>query len=315
MSKALGGAFVVTVTPLDERRCLDEGSYLRLLDYCHAAGVSGLTVLGESAERDQLSEEEKRRILSLTFGWVRGRLPVVVGTGGETVREAVESGIAAQDAGASAVMVPAPRRFKKAGAPDDDAIFGYFSAVADRIRIPMVVQDFPQSDRPKMSTPLIARLSREVSTARYLKLEDPPTPLKVERVRDETNGRMKIFSAFYGRDSYWDLVHGAVGVMTASPTPEYLVNMCRSFFAGDRRRALGIYLDTLPLVHYCSELGLAVRKEVLLRRGVIQSGRMKQRERELPAAQRRELAEVLAWVEERVLSSSGIPPSRAAGDR
>jgi 4-hydroxy-tetrahydrodipicolinate synthase len=166
-----------------------------------------------------------------------------------------------------------------------------------------------------MSTPLIARLSREVSTARYLKLEDPPTPLKVERVRDETNGRMKIFSAFYGRDSYWDLVHGAVGVMTASPTPEYLVNMCRSFFAGDRRRALGIYLDTLPLVHYCSELGLAVRKEVLLRRGVIQSGRMKQRERELPAAQRRELAEVLAWVEERVLSSSGIPPSRAAGDR
>jgi len=301
----------VAVTPLGSRRTLDAESYQSLMKYYLAANVSGLTVLGESAERDLLSEDERQRILRLTFESVGAKLPIVVGTGNESLGSTIQASVIAQDLGASAVMIPPPRRLKgKSGITDEDAVFDYFSSIGDAIEIPIVIQDFPQNDRPKMSVVLIDRLSREISNAKYLKLEDPPTPLKLTKIREAAGGSLKVFSAFYGRESYWDLVHGAVGIMTSSPTPEYLVAMYESFATGDLKKALGIYLDTLPLVHFCSELGLAVRKEILVRRGVIRTSKMKLQDKELEESQKRELAQVLSWVEDRVMLSAGVSALR-----
>ena len=96
--------------------------------------------------------------------------------------------------------------------------------------------------------------------------------------------------------------------MTSSPTPEYLVAMYDAYVAGDPKKAFDIYLNTLPLVYYCSELGLAVRKEILVKRGVIRTSNMKLPEKELADSQKKELADVLDWVEKAVLSSSGVAP-------
>ncbi|MGD1054882.1 MAG: dihydrodipicolinate synthase family protein [Nitrososphaerales archaeon] len=309
MPEPLAGTFPVIVTPLDDQRNQDEDSYRGLIEYYCRAGVKGLTILGEAAERDLLSEEERQRILTTTFGLTSGKMPIVVGTGNENLQLTVQSSISAQGLGASAVMIPAPRSLKtKTGIPNEDAIFDYFSSVGDAIEIPLVIQDFPQTDRPKMSPMLISRLNREISNAKYLKLEDPPTPLKLAMIREIAGDRLKIFSAFYGRDSFWDLVHGAVGIMTSSPTPEYLVAMYDAYVAGDLKKAFDIYLNTLPLVYYCSELGLAVRKEILVKRGVIRTSKMKLPEKELVDSQKRELADVLRWVEKTVQSSSGVAP-------
>jgi 4-hydroxy-tetrahydrodipicolinate synthase len=309
MSESLAGTFIVMVTPLDDRRNQDADSYHSLIEYYSRAGVKGLTILGESAERDLLSEEERQRILTMTFESVGGRLPIVVGTGSESLLSTVQSSVSAQGLGASAVMIPPPRGLKTGpGVPNEDAIFDYFSSVGDAIEIPIVIQDFPQADRPKMSPALICRLNREISNAKYLKLEDPPTPLKLTRIREAAGERLKVFGALYGRDSFWDLVHGAVGIMTSSPTPEYLVAMHDAYVAGDLKKAFDIYLNTLPLVYYCSELGLAVRKEILVKRGVIRTSRMKLPEKELADSQKKELADVLGWVEKVVLSSSGVAP-------
>jgi len=264
VSEPFAGIFIVTVTPLDDRRNQDEDSYRGLIEYYSRARVKGLTILGESAERDLLSEDERQRILTMTLESVGGRLPIVVGTGSESLQSTVQSSVSAQGLGASAVMIPPPRGLKTGpGVPNEDAIFDYFSSVGDAIEIPIVIQDFPQTDRPKMSPALIGRLNREISNAKYLKLEDPPTPLKLTRIRE---------------------------------------------VAGDLKKAFDIYLNTLPLVYYCSELGLAVRKEVLVKRGVIRTSRMKLPERELADSQKKELADVLGWVEKAVLSSSGVAP-------
>ncbi len=311
MTRQFAGTFIVAVTPLDANQTLDAESHQSLMKYYLAANVNGLTVLGESAERDLLTEGERQRILQLTFESIGAKLPIVVGSGNESLQATIQASVNAQDLGASAVMIPPPRRLKtRPDVPNEEAVFEYFSSVGDAIEIPIVIQDFPQNDRPKMSVSLISRLSREISNAKYLKLEDPPTPLKLTSIREAAGGSLKIFSAFYGRESYWDLVHGAVGIMTSSPTPEYLVAMYESFVAGDLKKALGIYLDTLPLIHFCSELGLAVRKEVLVKRRVIRTSRMKLQDRELEATQKEELAQVLSWVEDRVMLSAGVSSLR-----
>ena len=309
MSEPHAGIFIVAVTPLDDKRNQDLESYRSLIEYYSRAGVRGLTIMGESAERDLLSDKERQRILSTTFNIVDGKLPIIVGTGSESLQGTVESSISAEDLGASAVMIPAPRRLKTgSGIENEDAIFDYYSSVGDSVGIPMVIQDFPQMDRPKMSPTLIARLNREIPNAKYLKLEDPPTPLKLTKIRDIAGDKLRIFSALYGRDSFWDLLHGAVGIMTSSPTPEYLVAMYDAFVARDLKKAFDIYLGTLPLIYYCNESGLAVRKEILVKRGVIRTSRMKSPEKELAESQKEELSDVLAWVEKEVLSSSGVSP-------
>jgi len=309
LRRPLAGTFLVTVTPLDDMRNQDQESYSRLIEYYSRAGVQGLTILGESAERDQLSEIERQRILSVTFESLGGKLPIVVGTGSESLQLTVESSISAQGLGASAVMIPVPKRLKVGPSyQNEDAIFDYFSSVGDSIEIPIVVQDFPQTDRPKMSPTLIGRLNREISNAKYLKLEDPPTPLKLTKIHEIAGDKLGIFSAYYGRDSFWDLVHGAVGIMTSSPTPEYLVAMYKAYMEGDLKKSFDIYLSTLPLVYYCNELSLAVRKEILVKRGIIKTSKMKSPEKELAESQKKGLSDVLAWVERTVLSSCGVSP-------
>lgn len=302
MRSDLSGPFIVLMTPLDERGQQDETDLRKMLDYYLGAGVRGLTILAESSERDKLSASEKESNVRIVFETAGGKVPIIVGTGRDSTQMTIEESQKAESQGASAVMVAPPRNQKLR----DQAIFDFFAAVGDSIRIPLVVQDFPQTERPYMSPDLLARIHRDVKNATYLKLEDAPTPIKLDRVKTLAGGTLKVFGALYGRDSFWELDQGAVGIMTATATPEYLVAMLDAFGKGDRKRALDIYLYTLPLVYFLGDIGLAVRKQTLVERGVIKTAKMKQPAPELTARARKQLAETLAWVEEHASDDLGI---------
>ena len=306
MNDTLGGLFVVLMTPLDNSGSQDEKSLGRMLDYYVDAGVRGFTILAESSERDRLSDREKEVNLRTVFDRIRGKMPIVVGTGRESTQLTIEDSQRAESRGAAALMVSPPKNPKLR----DQAIFDFFAAVGDSVRIPLVIQDLPQNDRPYMSPELIARIHHEVKNAQYLKLEDAPTPIKLQKVKALVGENLKVFGALYGRDAFWELDQGAVGIMTATATPEYLVSMIDAFFRGDRDRALDIYLYTLPLVYFLADIGVAVRKEVLVQRGIIQTAKMKQPAIELSASARKQLAETLGWVERRMNEVVGVKPHR-----
>jgi dihydrodipicolinate synthase/N-acetylneuraminate lyase len=97
--------------------------------------------------------------------------------------------------------------------------------------------------------------------------------------------------------------------MTGSPTPEYLVETWRAYKkAGDRGKAKQIFFYNLPLTYVYGEMAVAVKKEVLVRRGVIKTALMKQPAAEFGDLERGQLAETLDWVEERVATSTGVQP-------
>lgn len=306
MTAQLLGPYTVLMTPLDEMRRQDEKSLERLVDYYLNGGIKGFVVLGESAERDRLTVEERESNLSIVFRAVNKRVPIVIGAGQEGTESTVEASVRAESMGASAVMVPPPRNTKLR----DEAIFNFFATVGDSIKIPILVQDLPQTDRPYMSPELIAKINREVKNAEYLKLEDPPTPQKLTKIKTLVGDKMKIFGALLGRNSFYELDRGAVGIMTATPTPEYLVRMFDAYVSGKRTEALNVFLYTLPLVYYGSEFGLGVRKSILVQRGVISTSKMKQPAYELNALDQKELAECLAWVESKLEKEFGLKPFR-----
>lgn len=307
MSKKLGGAFLVLVTPLDEDNKQDNESLSKLVGYYLKAGVSGFTILGESSEIDKLSQKEKEDNLAIVKERVRGKVPLVFGTSQEGTQKAVEESVWAEQQGADGLMIAPPKNIKLR----DDAIFNYYAEINDKINIPIIVQDYPQTNHPYMSPNLISRINSELSQAQYLKLEDPPTPIKLTKVKELVGENMKIFSALGAKSYLWDLDRGAIGVMTASPTPEYLVGIWNAHQDNDREKALEIFWRYLPLIHFYEEgYGISVRKHVLQMRGIIKTANMKIPGPELDNKGKKELAELLKWVETEIQNKTGLFPMR-----
>lgn len=304
MSQELAGAFVVLVTPFDSKQLQDHESLRRLVRYNLQAGVNGFTALGEVSESPKMSDQERKDNLKTIFDEVKGRVPVIVGASRESTDLAIEAARQAEKLGAAAVMIAPPKNLRMR----DDSIFNHFAAISDSIGIPIVVQDEPESDHPYMSVQLIARLANETRQSQYVKLEDPPTPIKIQKLKQLVGDKMRIFGASHGRSYFWELERGAVGIMTASPTPEYLVAIWKAFKSGNVEMARKIFYYSLPVSHYYGEMALAVKKEVLVHRGVIKTATLKQPAGYLGEPDRRDLLDLVKWMEKGIQDSAGISP-------
>ena len=129
----------------------------------------------------------------------------------------------------------------------------------------------------QLSRSEFARLAEEVPSARYLKLEDPPTPTKIRAIRELIGDRMGIFGGLGGVFLLDELAQGSAGAMTGFTYPEILVEVCRHMAEGDRAKAEEVFHRYLPLILFESQegIGLAIRKEALHHRGLISTPRVR----------------------------------------
>src|SRR5206468_2510037 len=178
----------------------------------------------------------------------------------------------AKTAGASAVMISPPRRPKI----NPDAVARHFAEVASAVDIPIIVQDYPPISGYAMEPALLARIAREVGAARTIKLEDPPTPFKTSRILDETKGLdVRIFGGLGGVFLLEELMAGAAGAMTGFGFPAILVKIVTLFRAGRIDEAAHVFYTKVALMRFEFQegIGMAIRKEVLRRRGARACGR------------------------------------------
>jgi 4-hydroxy-tetrahydrodipicolinate synthase len=176
----------------------------------------------------------------------------------------------AESRGAAAVMVmppPAPR-FDR-----DEVVDEHFRAIGDAISIPLIIQDYPPGSGTTLTPTHIAALFDRIERFQVLKLEDAPSPLKMAQVRQHLGDRLPIFGGLGGLYYLDELAEGARGTMTGFAYPDVLVAIHRAFGAGDLNRASQLFDRYLPLVvfEYQPHIGLAIRKEILRRRGALAS--------------------------------------------
>ena len=265
------GVFVIAPTPFREDGALDEGSAERMTDAFLAAGASGLTLLGIMGEAPKLDAAEAQRFVSLVLRRVDGRVPVIVGVSAPGFAAMRALARSSMDAGAAGVMV-APA----AGLRGDDAVLSYMAGAAEAVGdAPWVLQDYPQLTGVHISPEMVRRMAADPRLA-MVKAEDWPGLDKItalRRLSDE--GRMRRLSILGGNGGLFlpeELERGADGVMTGYAVPEMLVRVHRLLAAGDRTAAHDLFDLHLPLIRteHQPGLGLAVRKYVLRRRGIIE---------------------------------------------
>ena len=266
----LEGVYSVLPTPFAENGDVDEASLRRVVDLFIAAGVNGVTALGVTGEVARLDDAERARVLEIVLDQVAGRIGVVAGTSADGTRTCIQYSRHAKAAGATAVMVSPPRMPKL----NSEAVVRHFIALAEAVDVEIVVQDYPPISGYTMEPALLARVAREIPPARTIKLEDPPTPFKTSRILEQAAGLdVRIFGGLGGVFLLEELMAGATGAMTGFAFPEVLVKIVAQYQAGDIDSAADVFYRAVPLMRFEFQegIGMAIRKEVLRRRGALTS--------------------------------------------
>jgi 4-hydroxy-tetrahydrodipicolinate synthase len=261
------GVFPILPTPFKDDGVVDEGSVRRIIDYEREVGVHGVSVLGFMGEAHRLSGAERKQVVATVVDQAGDSFPTWVGVLAFGAAGAIEQALEAQELGAQGVFV-AP-----IGVQNDQVIFDYYASVADALEIPVAIHDFPESFRTIVSPELIARMANEIDGVSYIKLEDHPVLEKMSRIQKLAPDSIGIFGGLGGVYFLEELQRGSKGVMTGFAFPEVLLAVYDAFRAGDAARAAALFDRYVPLIRYefQPKIGLAYRKFVYHRRGIIDS--------------------------------------------
>ena len=266
------GVYVIAPTPFHDDGRVDEASTDRMTDFFVQCGVTGITVLGQMGEAPKLEHPEALALASRVIR--RAPVPVIVGVSSSGFAAMRTLSRAVMDGGASAVMIAPPPSLKT-----DDQIVTYYRQSAEAIGtdIPFVVQDFPLTFSVVMTPTVIRRIVMENPSCIMLKHEDWPGLDKISTLRAyEGEGSMRHISIFCGNGGMFldfEVERGANGAMTGYCFPDMLVDLVRHAAAGQRDAAHDLFDAHLPLIRYEQQpgIGLAVRKYVLMSRGILAS--------------------------------------------
>lgn len=302
LSEDAKGVFIISATPFDDSGAVDHASLQSLTDFYIGKGVSGITILGMMGEAPKLTSEESTAVIATVMDTVADRVPVVVGVSNPGLDNLVRLADTAMAKGAAGVMV-APN----AGHKTESGVVGAFQAIASRLPdVPLVFQDFPLTTQMPVSAGGFANLVANVPSVVMLKHEDWPGLGKLSEVRAVSKKRgIKRVSILCGNGGLYlpqELARGADGAMTGFAYPEMLVEVVRRHQAGDVDAAEDLFDAYLPLVRHEQQpgFGLAVRKEILRRRGVIASAAVRAPGPKLDATGHAELTRLMDRLERRL---------------
>jgi len=266
------GVFPILATPFDNRGNLDIESFERLVRFMADLGVEGVTILGVLGESNRLLDTEREQLIASAIKAAAGKTRLIVGASHAGTQATIGLSRMAQELGADAVMV-AP---SQEPVPNEGRVFDYFQRVAEAISIPIVAQDHPASTQVHMSVPLLLRLVDEVPRIACIKQEALPTPSKIAAlIQSMNNRRVPILSGLGALYGYFDLESGSSGFNTGFAFPEVLMKMASAARAGRLEEAYRLYARFLPLLVFEQQPGVAVRKELLRRRGLLNSSHVR----------------------------------------
>ncbi|MCM5570123.1 dihydrodipicolinate synthase family protein [Burkholderiaceae bacterium FT117] len=262
------GVYPILATPFRNDESFDEDSLRRMLAFMQRIGVQGVTVLGVLGEANRMSDREREAIVRTTVGAVGGTMTVIVGISHPGTRATVELGRMAAELGADALMVTPSAE----PAPNDARVAEYFGRVCEGVSLPVVLQDHPASTGVHMGVPLIAKIVADNARIACIKAEAVPSAPKIAAMKAALSRELPMLTGLGALYGQFDLEQGSSGYNTGFAFPEVLQAHVAAWQHGDKALARRIWNHFLPLIVFEQQPGVAVRKELLRRRGLLGTG-------------------------------------------
>jgi 4-hydroxy-tetrahydrodipicolinate synthase len=308
------GTFAIAPTPFHEDGRIDHASIDRLTDFYAEVGCNGVTVLGILGEAPKLDAAEAEEV-AVRFVKRATNMQVIVGVSAPGFAAMRSLAKATMDAGAAGVMIAPPPSLRT-----DDQIIGYFKQAQEAIGdIPWVLQDYPLTLSVVFTPAVIRKIVMDSPSCVMLKHEDWPGLEKISALRGfQKDGSLRPLSILTGNGGLFldfEMERGADGAMTGYAFPELLIDVVRLSKEGKRDAAHDLFDAHLPLIRYEQQpgAGLAVRKYVLNKRGVIASSAQRKPGATITAAAKAEVDYLLSRVA-RVDKRANLQPQASAAE-
>jgi 4-hydroxy-tetrahydrodipicolinate synthase len=247
--KELRGAFTALITPMKEGGIVDYEGFKRLIDGQLEAGIDGFVPLGTTGETPTLDEDEEERLIHIAVEMVKGKVPLIIGTGSNDTRHMVIYTRRARDMGADAALVVTPYYNK----PNDSGLVAHFTEAA-KVGIPVIVYN------------IAGRTGRNIPTALMQKIAAIPGIAGVKEASGDLNqmgdvlhtialprrGTDNPFSVLSGDDALtlplMAMGGGGVVSVIANLVPRKVKALTDAALSGDFERARALHYELLPLV-------------------------------------------------------------------
>ncbi|MBQ1845016.1 MAG: 4-hydroxy-tetrahydrodipicolinate synthase, partial [Desulfovibrio sp.] len=152
------GVITAIVTPF-KNGGVDEEAFRALIDWQISQGVHGLVPCGTTGESATMSHDEHMRVIEICVDQVKGRVPVLAGSGSNNTTEAVNLTRFAKKAGADGALLITPYYNK----PTQEGLYQHFATVAKAVDLPLVPYNVPGRTGCNMLPPTVARLAKDFS--------------------------------------------------------------------------------------------------------------------------------------------------------
>ncbi|MCE5227627.1 MAG: 4-hydroxy-tetrahydrodipicolinate synthase [Porphyromonadaceae bacterium] len=233
----LKGMGVALITPFKEDESVDYEALGRLVDYQVQNGTDYLVVLGTTAETPTLTEEEKKEIVSLVVSKVRGRIPVVLGLGGNCTRSIVGKLKNDNFDGIDAILSVVPYYNK----PSQEGIYQHYKAISEATTLPIVIYNVPGRTGVNMTAQTTLRIARDFKNVVAVKEASG----NITQMDDIIKNKPANFEVISGDDgiTFPLITLGAVGVISVigNAFPKEFSKMVRLALNGDYNNALTIH--------------------------------------------------------------------------
>lgn len=235
------GSHVAIVTPFRKGK-VDERALGDLIEWQIAKGTNGIVPCGTTGESATLSHEEHNRVIELTVEVVRGRVPVMAGTGSNSTDEAISLTKHARQAGADAALLITPYYNK----PTQEGLYRHYKAIAEAVDLPLVLYNIPGRTGVNMLPATIARLA-VIQNIVGVK-EGSGVIQQASDIVQMCGDRLTVLAG----DDAMTLPMMAVGgrgviTVTANIAPTEMANMVKAFAAGNIEEARRIHFQLSPL--------------------------------------------------------------------
>jgi 4-hydroxy-tetrahydrodipicolinate synthase len=262
------GVFAIPVTPFDLDSSIDEVYLQRCVTFCVEAGVHGIVAPVNASEFTSLTDEERLRVAEIVIAATARRVPVVIGVSGVSAAHAQTFARHARKIGADAVIAMPPYLRKASQAE----ILDYYRAVARAAELPVFIQNYQAPIGTPLSPDFMNKIIQEVDGVSYIKEETIPAGHQISAALRMVGPRLKgIMGGMAGRFLLDEHRRGICGTMPACEIADVHVQLWNALEAGNESLARSIYNRILPLLNLEWLYGAPVYKEVLRRRGIIQS--------------------------------------------
>ena len=238
----ISGSMVAIVTPMDAHGALDWQALTKLVDFHLQEGTDALVVVGTSGESATLNVEEHVEVIRRVVDQVKGRIPVIAGTGANCTREAVELTRNAKSVGADACLLVTPYYNK----PTQEGLYQHFKHIAEAVAIPQILYNVPGRTVCDMLADTVVRLS---AVPNIVGIKEATGD--IARAKDIIARVPSDFYVYSGDDAtaYELMLAGGKGniSVTANIAPRAMHELCQLALAGDAAGAKALNDRLMPL--------------------------------------------------------------------